>query len=221
MSGVPDYVRPRGDITTVLDQADRDTQDDFLFPIDSNISWFSAPINRRTINFTPQIQSFVHKGPAQWGGRFTFEIDKVSAGDLIHMVALRVRLGHWLDVQTLADLSNNTLIYQNPTADAWTYANAIGRVLVESAEIQVDDTVLETVDTVAADIILKLYPDLNNIFGYARDYQSLSQPLLPPQIKNPQECLTHDVPLQQKMARFSASSHSSSHGTPTGPASHS
>lgn len=169
MSGVPDYVRPRGDITTVLDQADRDTQDDFLFPIDSNISWFSAPIKRRTINFTPQIQSFVHKGPAQWGGRFTFEIDKVSAGDLIHMVALRVRLGHWLDAQTLADLANNKLIYQDPTADAWTYANAIGRVLVESAEIQVDDTVLETVDSVAADIILKLYPDLNNIFGYARD----------------------------------------------------
>ena len=169
MSGVPDYVRPRGDITTVLDQTDRDTQDDFLFPIDSNISWFSAPIKRRTINFTPQIQSFVHKGPAQWGGRFTFEIDKVSAGDLIHMVALRVRLGHWLDAQTLADLANNKLIYQDPTADAWTYANAIGRVLVESAEIQVDDTVLETVDSVAADIILKLYPDLNNIFGYARD----------------------------------------------------
>jgi hypothetical protein len=70
---------------------------------------------------------------------------------------------------------NNTLRYQDPQT-AWTYANGIGRVLVESAEFQVDDTVLETVDTVSADCIVKLFPDINNVFGFGRDGTGFTSP---------------------------------------------
>ena len=35
-----DYSRPRGDITTVLDLADRDSQDNTYFPIEATQSWF-------------------------------------------------------------------------------------------------------------------------------------------------------------------------------------
>ena len=37
-----DYFRPRGDITTVLDLADRDAQDNTYFPINTNGSWFHS-----------------------------------------------------------------------------------------------------------------------------------------------------------------------------------
>jgi len=174
-SSPQDFIRPQGDVKTVLDATDRDFQDDTLFPATTDLSWFSAATGRKTIYFAPQIQTFQFRGPAQFGGRFSFEIDRVNAGDLIHMIAIQVRLGHWLDENTRTQLLNNTLRYQDPQT-AWTYANGIGRVLVESAEFQVDDTVLETVDTVSADCIVKLFPDINNVFGFGRDGTGFTSP---------------------------------------------
>lgn len=168
-----DFIRPKGDVKTVLDLTDRDIQDDILFPTPATaededlVSWFAAP-ERRTVHFTPQVQTFPYKGAAQFGGQLSFEIDRVSAGDLIHMVALQIRLGHWLDEGVIAKIEAGQIYYQNPN-DAWTYINGIGRALIESAEFVIDDTTIERVDTVSADCILKLFPDLNNIFGFGRD----------------------------------------------------
>ncbi len=188
-----DFVRPRGDVTTVIDYTDRDLQDEELFPnpgtLPADISWFAPDNERRTIHFTPQIQTFVHRGPAQFGGRFTFEIDKVSAGDLIHIVALQINLGHWLPPDIQQKLLNGQLKYVDPN-DAWTYVNGIGRTIIESAEFQVDDTTLETVDTIAADSILKLFPDINNTFGFGRDGSgttNLAEQIEPPTTSFAQE----------------------------------
>ncbi len=185
-----DFIQPRGDVKTVLDATDRDDQDNELFPVKADISWFSALPDRRTVPFTPEVQTFQYRGPAQWGGRFTFDLDRVNAGDLIHMVALQVRLGHWLDLDTRTKLQSGAYKYQDPTADAWTYINGIGRSLVESAEFQVDDTTLETIDSVAADVILKLFPDLNNVFGFGRDgvaYTNLAELITAPSTSFAQE----------------------------------
>lgn len=188
-----DFVRPRGDVTTVIDYTDRDLQDEELFPnpgtLAADISWFAPDNERRTIHFSPQIQTFVHRGPAQFGGRFTFEIDKVSAGDLIHIVALQINLGHWLPQDIQQKLLNGELKYVDPN-DAWTYVNGIGRTIIESAEFQVEDTTLETVDTIAADCILKLFPDINNTFGFGRDGSgttNLAEQIEPPTTSLAQE----------------------------------
>jgi hypothetical protein len=162
------FVRPRGDATTVLDTCDRDGQDDGLFPLATDISWFSRDADRRTINFTQQIQTFQFKGSASFGGFLSFELGQQAAGDLVHMVGLQIRLGHWLDNLTIAKLYGNNYKYADPQA-AWTYANSIGRVLIESAEFIVDDTTLERVDSVGSDILFKLFPDTNNSFGFGRD----------------------------------------------------
>jgi hypothetical protein len=71
---LPPSTRPRGDITTVLDIASRDSQDGYLFPLDAKNSWFS----REPVRYTPStlnIQDFVHKGAAEWGGRLSFELN--------------------------------------------------------------------------------------------------------------------------------------------------
>lgn len=185
-----DFIQPRGDVTTVLDATDRDDQDNELFPVNADISWFSALPDRRTVPFTPQVQTFQYRGPAQWNNRFTFDIDRVNAGDLIHMVALQVQLGHWLNQDTRQKLLAGTYKYQDPLNDAWTYINGIGRALIESAEFQIDDTTIETIDTVAADIILKLFPSTNNVFGFGRDgvgYTNLSELITPPSTSFSQE----------------------------------
>jgi hypothetical protein len=166
MAASAEYVRPRGDATTVLDLADRDGQDDTLFPLDSDLSWFSRDMDRRSVEFTSQLQTFIYKGSAQFGGFLTFDVSQ--AGDLIHMIGLQVKLPHWLDPGIRAALEAGNLVYQDPTA-AWTYANGIGRTLIQHASIQVDDTTLERIDTVGSDIIFKTFPDSNKVFGFGRD----------------------------------------------------
>ncbi len=185
-----DFIQPKGDVTTILDATDRDDQDNELFPVKSDISWFSALPDRRTVPFVPEVQTFQYRGPATWGGRFTFDLDRVNAGDLIHMVALQVKLGHWLNNDIRQKLLSGIYKYQDPINDAWTYVNGIGRSLIESAEFQVDDTTIETIDTVAADIILKLFPDLNNVFGFGRDgvgYTNLQELITSPSTSFSQE----------------------------------
>lgn len=163
-----EFLRPRGDATTVLDIADRDGQDDSLFPLDSDVSWFTRDPERRTINFTNQLQTFVFQGTAAFGGTMTFDLSQQAIGDMIHMIGLQITLPHWLDPGIRAALEAGNIVYQDPT-QAWTYANGIGRVLVAGAAFQVGDTTIETVDPVAADVIFKLYPDLNTVFGFGRD----------------------------------------------------
>ncbi len=175
-----EFVRPRGDATTVLDLTDRDGQDDTFFPLDTDISWFSRDSDRRTVEFTSQMQTFIYKGSATFGGNLTFELGQ--AGDLVHMIGLQLQLPHWLDPGIRAALEGGNLVYQDPTA-AWTYANGISRILIRNAEFQVDDTTLERIDTVGADIIFKLFPDLNTVFGFSRDsvgYASLVELATPP-----------------------------------------
>jgi hypothetical protein len=68
-----DYFRPRGDITTVLDLADRDSQDNIYFPIDSDKTWFHYN-NTITHPVALSIQEFTQRGPADWGQKCSFEI---------------------------------------------------------------------------------------------------------------------------------------------------
>jgi len=36
-----EYKRPGGDITTLLDLTNRDAQENDLFPLDTNVTWFT------------------------------------------------------------------------------------------------------------------------------------------------------------------------------------
>ena len=62
-----DYFRPRGDITTVLDLTDRDSQDNTYFPIDAEQSWFHRTSNQTVYPTAMSIQEFTQRGPSDWG----------------------------------------------------------------------------------------------------------------------------------------------------------
>jgi len=47
---------PRGDITTLLDLANRDLLENDLFPINTGTTWFARDVERRLLPFTPHIQ---------------------------------------------------------------------------------------------------------------------------------------------------------------------
>ena len=74
--------RPRGDITTLIDLATRDSQDDYFTPLGSQTTWFARDQERRNRPFVPAVQTFAFRGPAAFGQRFSFDVGSVACGDL-------------------------------------------------------------------------------------------------------------------------------------------
>jgi len=172
------YTRPLGDQTTVIDVADRDEMDDVLFPLDSEKSWFTRTMSRRTLPFTPVLQEFIPRGALDFGQKFVFEIGSVNAGDLLFSVALQINLGHWFVPDIVQGLMNGTLTYVNPQ-EAWYYANSLGSILIQKAELIVDDQVLETVDGDFSNIFNTYGVDKNMQIGLSTDaYGKLTIPSL-------------------------------------------
>jgi hypothetical protein len=113
-----DYFRPRGDITTVLDQTDRDAQDNTYFPLDTEGTFFhrGKPLepeeNEKPFTVYPttmSIQEFPQRGPAHWGQTLSFELGSLKAGDLLQGITVQIKLGSWYDDAILAGLKQQRL----------------------------------------------------------------------------------------------------------------
>ena len=183
MSG--SFQRPGGDITTLLDLADRDAQDNAYTPLKSTVSWFARSSERRLMPFVPVLQDFQYRGPAAFGQRFTFDIAAQTSGDLLLGAVLQLQLSSWFDLTTVLNLQSQKLEYQTPS-EAWFYANAIGQILLQKVELEVDGSTIETVDGDLATAFSVLYPDLNTQVGPGVDHLGiapLSQLLTWPQYR--------------------------------------
>jgi len=187
MSG-KDYFRPRGDITTVLDRTDRDSQDNTYFPLDSDTSWFHRSEKSKTVfPTTSSIQEFTQRGPADWGQKFSFEIGALPAGDLLQSLILQIRLGSWYNNTTIGKLSNaqitsSTTGAHDYTNTYWTYINSLGTDIIEYADFIVGDQTVERISGEFIRTFLNVYSDVNVSFGIATDatgtipYENLSIP---------------------------------------------
>ncbi len=160
-------IRPKGDIKTVLDLADRDAQDDFFNPLTTRDT-FLARNRTRTIPFTPTFQTFPYRGPATFGSTIAVDLKSSEVGDLLHYVAVQIQLGSWIRSTDLFRFFSGAYKFAND-GTAWTWANAIGLVLVERAWLMIGDTTIETVDSEFAAIFSGLFPNINEQFGSATD----------------------------------------------------
>ena len=163
-----DFLRPRGDITTVLDQVSRDEQDNTLFPLEAEETQFATDSSRRIHPFSMSIQEFPYRGSADFGNTFTFDLGAVGAGDLLLSVLVQIRLAHWLPENILASLRSGALAYQDVTS-AYVWANSLGTALIQKAVLEVGDQTLETVDGDFANVFSELFPDMNTQLGIATD----------------------------------------------------
>ena len=158
----------RGDITTLLDLASRDAEDNDLFPLDTTKTWFTRNNQRRTIPFVPSIQDFPFRGPATYGQKFTFDIGSLPCGDVLLGTSVHVQLNHWLNLTTLLELESGSRTYVNPQ-EAYFFANSMGTVLIEKAELEVDGVTLESIDGDFIFVYSLLFADVNKQFGVAND----------------------------------------------------
>jgi Large eukaryotic DNA virus major capsid protein/Major capsid protein N-terminus len=163
-------MEPKGTITTLLDLTDRDAQENYLFPLATNTSWFSRDRSRKTVSFIPNVQTTLFRGPAEFGQRFCFDISSLRIGDLLFGAALQIKLGHWLDATTLKDLEGGRITYTNPQRDAWEYANSLGSACIASAELEIDGKTMETLDGDFIHTFATLFADYNTQVGVMYDH---------------------------------------------------
>jgi hypothetical protein len=167
------FQRPAGDITTLLDLADRDAQDNAYFPLKANASWFARNADRRFMPYVPVLQDLQYRGPAGFGQRFTFDVTSQTNGDLLLGAVLQLQLTSWFDLTTVLKLQNQSLEYQTPS-EAWYYANAMGQILLQKVELEIDGTTIETVDGDLLTTFSALYPDLNTQVGPGVDHLGIA-----------------------------------------------
>jgi len=163
-----DYIRPKGDITTVLDLTDRDPQDNTYFPLDAE-TWF----HRNNTTVTPSalsIQEFTQRGPADWGQKLSFEIGSLPAGDLLQSITLQFKVGSWYNQSIIKQLYNGEITTNMQySSDYWTYINSLGTAIIEYAEFIVKDQTIERLSGEFIRAFFNIYGDINNLIGISAD----------------------------------------------------
>ena len=165
------YERAGGDIVTLLDLTPRDFQDNEMFPLSAEKTWW-LPRNQKLNPFSVSIQEFPFRGPTAFGQRFSFDVKSVGCGDLLTNTVLQIELGHWFDDTTLLRLESGK--YQI-TTDFWAYANSLGSVIVEKAELEIGDSTIETIDGDFLNVFYNLQ-DLNSQYGIGQDGLGTTSP---------------------------------------------
>ena len=172
---------PPGPIVTLLDLTNRDVQENDIFPISTDTTWFARDTERRVISFVPVVQETALRGPGAFGQRFSFDLGSVEIGDLLLGTALQIRLDHWLDAQTQNMYAAGKLQYATQPL-AWEYANSLGTSIIQLAELEIDGKTVETIDGDFIHTFSALYPEFNTQVGVAYDHlgQMSTQRLLSP-----------------------------------------
>lgn len=166
-----DYNRPRGDITTVLDLTDRDSQDNTYFPLDTDESWFHRGEHKTVYPSSVSVQEFTQRGPADWGQKFSFEIGSLPAGDLLQAIILQFKLGSWYNGHIINQLASGNITADliNHKEQFWTYMNSLGTAIVEYADFIVGDQTIERITGEFIKAYFNVFADVNNLIGIATD----------------------------------------------------
>lgn len=164
---LPASATPIGDITTVLDIADRDNQDDYFFPISTDNTQFSG-IHALFNTSSMAIQDYVHTGTAEWGGYLSFAPDTKQSGDLIQAFTLEFKLNHWYSEEAVANLEGGIwAIEDTTTQEVWSYINGLGNAMFESVEITAGDQTLSKISGEFIQVSLASSSNVNATSGYA------------------------------------------------------
>lgn len=161
--------RPLGTITTLLDLTNRDLQENDLFPLSTDKTWFTRDTERKVLAFTPSVQEIPLRGPGAFGQRFSFDIGSLVVGDLLLGTVLQIRLNHWLDPQALLQYQAGQITY-DASGTAWEYANSLGSSIIAQAELEIDGKTIETIDGDFINVYNLLFADYNKQFGVSYDH---------------------------------------------------
>jgi hypothetical protein len=136
--------KPVGELKKIVSLIDRSDFDNYVYPGNAEKTYF-RPDTEPYFNFTQDVATWTFKGSPNWGQRITFAVPWPWQGDMLNWVALRLKPMSWLPGNTAQrigpDIANMVPL---DTANFWIWAQSLGTIAIEKAEMEVDGVIVET-----------------------------------------------------------------------------
>jgi hypothetical protein len=157
--------QPVGTMKKIVSLVDRGAFDNIVYPQDATDTRFQ-PEFKPYHNFVPDITTWPFTGVAEWGKRLTFTVPQPFEVDMLSWIALRLKPFHWLSHDVYRHLYEiQDWTYTNPAGE-WIWANSIGTIAIERAEMEVDGVIVEQWSGDWCDIWTKSALDMSKAIGW-------------------------------------------------------
>jgi hypothetical protein len=136
--------KPVGELKKIVSLIDRSDFDNYVYPGNSEKTKF-RPENKTYFNFSQEVATWTFQGSPNWGQRITFEVPWPWQGDFLNWIALRLKPMSWLPGNTAERIGPNVgNMVPLDTANFWIWAQSLGTIAIEKAEMEVDGIIIES-----------------------------------------------------------------------------
>ena len=159
-------------IKRLVDLVDRGPEDDVFYPSASNNTIFRREWDPYH-NVVPDVVEIGYQGNAAWGGRITVNLTRQNSGDMLQWLCLRLQPRSWLGGELEAKIKSGLWSYPaaaDPKADAtWMWAASLGSIAIQTVELEIGDTLVETWPGEWMDIWSRAWMDGGRAAGWDTD----------------------------------------------------
>lgn len=136
--------QPVGELKKLVSLIDRTDFDEYVYPKQETQTVFQ-PTEKPYHNYTQETVLFPFSGSPNWGQRLTFSLPWPYPGDFLHSIALRLKPMNWISPQAQTRLGPyvGDWVVLEPD-NFWIWANHLGTIAIERAEMEVDGVTLES-----------------------------------------------------------------------------
>ena len=138
-------MNPVGELKKIVSLVDRGAFDEFVYPSNAELTVFqpSKPHNAYH-NYTQETVTWPFVGHLAWGSRITFDVPWPWQTDFLNWIALRLKPASWLSGTAQRHLGSELAdwVPLDPL-NVWVWANSLGTVAIERAEMEVDGVIVE------------------------------------------------------------------------------
>jgi len=158
--------KPLGELKKLVSLVDRSDFDNTVYPADATQTKFQGTA-KPYHNFTKEMIVLPFSGRPDWGQRITFEVPWPWQADLLNWVALRLKPNSWLTTDVIQRLSTDANEWEPvDPANFWIWANGIGTIAIERAEMEVDGIILESFSGDWLNVWNKTHNGVNRAIGF-------------------------------------------------------
>ena len=136
--------KPVGELKKLVSLVDRTDFDEYVYPSDTKNTEF-LPDFKSYHNFTQETVVWPFAGSPNWGQRVTLTVPWPWQGDFLSSIMLRLKPNSWLSSLAQQHLGPEIGDWVPvPNANSfWIWANSLGTIAIELAEMEVNGVVVE------------------------------------------------------------------------------
>jgi len=136
--------KPIGELKKVVSLVDRTDFDEYVYPQRSQTTKFQ-PEEKTYQNYVQETVVWPFMGGPSWGQRITLSVPFPWEADFLHAITLRLKPQSWLTADAIQHIGPAIGDYVLLDPDNfWIWANSLGTIAIELAEMEVDGVIIES-----------------------------------------------------------------------------